>query len=716
MTAISYEKDADNILTLTIDMPGQSANTMNATFREALEETVARIQSDAETLRGIIVTSAKKTFFAGGDLKELIRVTDKDAQQFFDMVLALKKQMRTLETLGKPIVAAINGTALGGGLEICLACHHRISLDDPGIRFGLPEVTLGLLPGGGGCLRLPRILGLEKALPYLLEGKKVDPKAALKAGIIDAVAPTMDQVMAQARAWIDEHNSSYQPWDQKGFRIPGGAPSHPRVAQMLAIAPAMLKNKTKGCYPAPEAILSAVVEGAQVDFDTAERIETRYFTELATGQVSKNMIGTFWFQLNAIKAGGSRPDGYEKKQVRKLGVLGAGMMGSGIAYAAASRGIDVVLKDVAQEQAEKGKHHSDGILSRKVSRGRMSADEKQTVLDRITPTAKAGDLSGCDLIIEAVFEDSELKGKVTQESEPLMADNGVFASNTSTIPITQLAKASNRPANFIGLHFFSPVDKMPLVEIIVGRETSDETLALAFDFVQQIDKIPIVVNDSRGFFTSRVFGTFVNEGVALLGEGYHPASIENAAVLAGMPVGPLALCDEVSLGLITHIRDQSRKDMEAEGRRWEPHPAEAVIDRMFREQDRAGKAAGAGFYEYPANGKKYLWPRLEELFVDQDKAREADLQTLKDRMLFIQAIETVRCLDEGVLRTVGDANIGSIFGIGFAPWTGGALQFINQYGLRAFTLRARELAEQFGDRFAPPASLSARAERNEAYT
>lgn len=715
MTAIRYEKDADNILTLTIDMAGQSANTMNAVFREGLAETVARVQADADAIKGIIVTSAKKTFFAGGDLKELVQVTDQDAQQFFDMVLALKKQMRTLETLGKPIVAAINGTALGGGLEICLACHHRISLDDDSIRFGLPEVTLGLLPGGGGCLRLPRILGLEKALPYLLEGKKVNPKDALKAGIVDALAPTMDEVLAQARAWIAENPASRQPWDQKGFRIPGGAPSHPKVAQMLAIAPAMLRNKTKGCYPAPEAILSAVVEGAQVDFDTAERIETRYFTQLTTGQVAKNMIGTFWFQLNAIKAGGSRPEGVDRKQVRKLGVLGAGMMGSGIAYAAASRGIEVVLKDVSRERAEKGKSYSDKILAKKVSRGRLSADQKQAVLDRITPSAEPEDLRGCDLIIEAVFEDSDLKGQVTRESEPLMVENGVFASNTSTIPITQLAKASHRPANFIGLHFFSPVDKMPLVEIIVGSETSDETLALAFDFVLQIDKTPIVVNDSRGFFTSRVFGTFVNEGVAMLGEGYHPASIENAAVLAGMPVGPLALCDEVSLGLITHIRDQSRKDLEAEGKTWEAHPAEAVIDTMFSQQKRGGKAAGAGFYEYPQNGRKHLWPELETLFVDPAKARNAKLQTLKDRMLFIQALETVRCLDEGVLRTVGDANIGSIFGIGFAPWTGGALQFINQYGLRTFTQRAEELAGQYGKRFAPPASLLEKAERNQQY-
>lgn len=715
MTAIQYQLDQDQILTLTIDMPGQSANTMNAAFREAIQATAERVLADSDKIRGIILTSGKKTFFAGGDLNELISVGKDQADAFFQMVLDLKQQMRKLETLGKPIVAAINGTALGGGYELCLACHQRIALDDDSIRLGLPEVTLGLLPGGGGTQRLPRLIGIEKALPFLLEGKKVSPKDALKAGLIDQLAATPAELLSKARDWINANPKSAQPWDQKGYKIPGGAPTSPHVAQMLAIAPAMLKNKTRGCYPAPEAILSAVVEGLLVDFDTAERIESRYFTQLVIGQVAKNMIGTFWFGLNEIKAGGSRPQGIERGRTHKLGVLGAGMMGAGIAYAAAARGLAVVLKDVSLENAEKGKGYSDKLLAKKVSRGRMSAEEKAAILGKITPTADAADLQGCDLIIEAVFEDSALKARVTQESEPKLVAQGIFASNTSTIPITQLAKASARPENFIGLHFFSPVDKMPLVEIIVGEKTSDETLARAFDFVLQIDKTPIVVNDSRGFFTSRVFGTFVNEGVALLGEGYHPASIENAAQLAGMPVGPLTLCDEVSLGLITHIRDQSRKDMAAEGKAWVPHPAEAVIDAMFSKFERKGKAAGAGFYDYPASGKKTLWPGLEQHFVQAGKAHNADLQTLKDRMLFIQAIETVRCMEENVLRTVRDANIGSIFGIGFAPWTGGALQYINQYGLRPFVARAQALAGQFGPRFEPPRLLLEKAEKNELF-
>ena len=715
MSAIRYELGSDQILTLTIDMPGQSANTMNAVFREALNETASKVQGDLDNLRGIIITSAKKTFFAGGDLKEIHQVTRDDAQAFEDMVNGMKAQMRALETCGKPMVAAINGAALGGGLEIALACHHRIVLNDNSIQLGLPEVTLGLLPGGGGTQRLPRMIGLESAFPFLMEGKKVRPSAALKAGIVDELADSVDDMMAKAKAFIEANPQCQQPWDKKGFKLPGGAPHHPAMAQKLAIAPAMLKQKTKGCYPAPERILSAAVEGAQVDFDNGSLIETRYFAELVTGQVAKNMTGTFWFQLNDINAGGSRPQGVEKATFKKVGVLGAGMMGAGIAFSTASRGMDVVLKDVSVESAEKGKSYSENLLTKQVSRGRMTEEKKAEILGRIMATASAEDLEGCDLVIEAVFEDSDLKAKVTAEAEPRLVKNGIFASNTSTIPITQLAEASAKPENYIGLHFFSPVDKMQLVEIIVGEKTSDDTLARSFDYVQQIGKIPVVVNDSRGFFTSRVFGTFVNEGICMLGEGIHPSSIENAGLLAGMPVGPLTISDEVSMTLMQHVRDQSKKDVEAAGETWNAHPAEAIIDQMVNTYGRKGKAAGAGFYEYPAKGKKFLWQELETLYVNSDKARHVKLQDLKDRILFIQAIETVRCLEEGVLRTVADANVGSIFGIGYAPWTGGAIQFINQYGVRAFAERAGELAEAYGERFAPPALLLEHAEQEKRF-
>jgi 3-hydroxyacyl-CoA dehydrogenase/enoyl-CoA hydratase/3-hydroxybutyryl-CoA epimerase len=711
--AIRYEKGQDQIVVLTIDMPGQSANTMNAVYREAMAACVARLQAEQESIAGVIVTSAKKTFFAGGDLNELIKVGKAEAQAFYAMVLTLKGQLRALETLGKPVVAAINGAALGGGWEICLACHHRVALDDPSLQIGLPEVTLGLLPGGGGVVRMVRLLGLEKALPYLLEGKKVRPQQALQAGLIDQLASDRDDLLAKARAWIVANPVVKQHWDVAGYQIPGGTPSHPKVAQMLAIAPSILRSKTQGCLPAPEKILCAAVEGAQVDFDTAQLIEARYFTELTTGQVAKNMIGTFWFQLNEINAGGSRPQGFAPYVTRKVGVLGAGMMGAGIAYVSAVAGIEVVLKDINLAAAEKGKAHSAALLEKKVARGHLSAAQRDATLARIRTTEQDADLAGCDLIIEAVFEDRELKARVSAAAQQVVGAQAVIASNTSTLPISGLAKAVPDQGKFIGLHFFSPVEKMPLVEIIKGEQTSDETLARGFDFVQQIKKTPIVVNDSRGFFTSRVFGTFTNEGIAMLGEGVAAPMIETEARKAGMPIGPLAICDEVSLSLLSHIRQQTAKDLQAEGKPLLEHPAFAVIDLLLNEYKRPGKAAGGGFYDYPAGGQKHLWPQLKTRFEKADG--QISPQDVRDRLLFVQAIETVRCVEEGVLRSTADANIGSIFGIGFAAWTGGALQFINQYGLKDFIARAQYLAEQYGERFAPPALLLEKAAKGQLF-
>ena len=705
--AIRYEKGQDQIVVLTLDMPGQSANTMNAAYREAMAATLTRLEAEKDEIAGVVITSAKKTFFAGGDLNELIKVDRAHAKDFYDSVLVLKAQLRRLETLGKPVVAAINGAALGGGWEICLACHHRVALDDKSVQLGLPEVTLGLLPGGGGVVRMVRMLGLEKALPYLLEGKKVRPAQALQAGLIDELAADREALLAQARAWILANPDVRQPWDNKGYAIPGGTPSHPKVAQMLAIAPSILRSKTQGCFPAPEKILCAAVEGAQVDFDTAHLIETRYFTELVTGQVAKNMIGTFWFQLNEINAGSSRPQGYAPYVTRKVGVLGAGMMGAGIAYVSACAGIEVVLKDITLAAAEKGKAHSAALLDKKVSRGQLTAEQRETTLARIHPTQDDADLAGCDLIIEAVFEDRALKAKVSAAAQNVVGADAVIASNTSTLPISGLATAVPDQAKFIGLHFFSPVDKMPLVEIIKGARTSDETLARGFDFVLQIKKTPIVVNDSRGFFTSRVFGTFTNEGIAMLGEGVAAPMIETEARKAGMPVGPLAVSDEVSLSLMSHIRQQTTKDLQAEGKAMPNHPATAVIDLLANEYKRTGKGAGAGFYDYPAGGQKHLWPELKTRF--EQPGKQISPQDVRDRLLFIQAIETVRCVEEGVLMSTADANVGSIFGIGFAAWSGGALQFINQYGLNDFIARARYLAEEYGERFSPPALLLEKA-------
>ncbi len=707
---LTYEKDQDGIVTLTMDQPGRSANTIGREFGEALQDALERLDNESG-LAGVIVTSAKSTFMAGADIDDLFRATD--AEEVYRGSLQLKQAFRRLETLGKPVVAALNGSALGGGLELALACHYRVAVNRPKSEFGFPEVTLGLLPGGGGTIRLPRMLGLEKALPFLMEGTRSKPEKALEAGIIDELAGDRDEMLGKARTWVKAHPAAVQPWDERGFRIPGGDPNNPRVAQMLAIAPAMLKKRTRGNYPAPQKILDAVIEGCKVDVETAARIESRYFAHLATGQVAKNMIGAFWYQLNAINAGGSRPHGVDSWRAGKVGILGAGMMGAGIGYCVAMAGCEVVLKDLSREKAEQGKAYSQRLLDKRVSKGRMGETKAREVLGRIAATADADDLKGCDLVIEAVFEDRELKAEVTREAEARLGEGAVFASNTSTLPITGLAQASQRPANFIGLHFFSPVERMPLVEIICGQETSQETLAHAFDFVKQIKKTPIVVNDSRGFYTSRVFSTYVLEGISLLAEGQDPQAIESAGLQAGMPVGPLALSDEVSLSLMMHIREQTRKDLEASGQEIPEHPAYAVIEAMVDQHGRPGKAAGKGFYDYPEGKKKHLWPKLRELYTRADTVLPQ--QEMMDRMLFVQSLETVRCMDEKVVTTVADANIGSIFGWGFAPFHGGVLQFINAYGPGAFVERAETLAARYGERFRVPDSLRERASRNQPY-
>ncbi|CAM5612303.1 3-hydroxyacyl-CoA dehydrogenase OS=Streptomyces fumanus OX=67302 GN=GCM10018772_34460 PE=3 SV=1 [Streptomyces fumanus] len=536
-TAIRWERDDTGVVTLVLDDPDQSANTMNKAFRESLAAVTDRLEAERDTIRGVIVTSAKKTFFAGGDLRDLIRVTPDTAQELFDGGLAVKRNLRRIETLGKPVVAAINGAALGGGYEIALACHHRVALDAPGSKIGLPEVTLGLLPGGGGVVRTVRLLGITDALlKVLLQGTQYAPRRAADNGLVDEVADSPEDLLARARAFIDAHPESAQPWDRPGYRIPGGTPSDPRFAANLPAFPATLRKQTNGApYPAPRRIMAAAVEGAQVDFDTAQVIEARYFVELAAGQISKNMIQAFFFDLQAVNSGANRPQGVEPRQVRKVAVLGAGMMGAGIAYACARAGIDVVLKDVSLEAAVKGRAYSEKLCAKAVAKGRTTREKADALLARITPTAEAADLANCDAVIEAVFEDTSLKHKVFQEIEQVVAPDALLCSNTSTLPITALAEGVERQADFIGLHFFSPVDKMPLVEIIKGERTGDEALARAFDLVRQINKTPIGVNDSRGFFTSRVIGHFLNEGVAMVGDGIEPASVEQAAAQARYP-------------------------------------------------------------------------------------------------------------------------------------------------------------------------------------
>ncbi|WP_422942921.1 3-hydroxyacyl-CoA dehydrogenase NAD-binding domain-containing protein [Undibacterium sp. TJN19] len=715
---ISYHKDSDNIVTLCMDMPGLTVNTMNAGFRAALVQAVEQLEQEKSQVSGVIISSAKDSFFAGGDLCELINIGPEDAQACFEMVEQNKAVLRRLETFGKPVVAAINGSALGGGLELALACHYRIATDQGKSRLGFPEVGLGLLPGAGGVVRTVRLLGLQAAMPYLLEGKQISPSAALKAGLIHALANDTDDMLAQARKWILAHPEAKQPWDSDGYKLPGGAAHSPALMQMIMLAPAMLRDKTRGNYPAPEAILAAMVEGAQVDFDNALKIEGRYFTQLASSQIAKNMIGSLFFQMQEINAGKSRPPGIEKSTVSKLGVIGAGMMGAGIAAVSATRGIHTVLKDVTADKAMQGKNAVASRWQEKVRQGRMTAEKATAQLNLIEPAAQASDLAGCELIIEAVYESRELKASVSKEAEAFLGETGIMASNTSTLPISGLANAVTHPTRFIGLHFFSPVEKMQLVEIIKGKLTSADTLARAYDFVLQIGKLPIVVNDARGFFTSRVFASFVNEGLAMLAEGLPAALIENAALSVGMPVGPLAVQDEVSLTLTRHVTQQTRADLEAAGIPWEAPLSAPVIDAMLDQHQRAGKAAGAGFYEYPQAtsinaGKKYLWPELDKLF--GKPGVKAPYEDLRDRFLYIQSIETLRCLDEGVLESARDANIGSIFGIGFPAWTGGAVQFVNHVGSRLFVLRARELQERYGERFSVPSNFLQFAEASRKY-
>jgi 3-hydroxyacyl-CoA dehydrogenase/enoyl-CoA hydratase/3-hydroxybutyryl-CoA epimerase len=708
--AFNYEKDDTNIVTVTIDMPGRAQNVINEEFGQSLFETFEAIKGEGE-ITGIIITSGKKDFIAGGDIDMLYAETD--AKKVFEDSERMKAAMRELETGGTPVVAAINGTALGGGLEIALTCHHRIVIDDDRIKLGFPEVTLGILPGMGGIARMTRLIGLLQSFPYLTEGKQIGPGKALEEGIIDELATDGDDLMAKARAWIEANPEASQPWDQKGYRMPGGDAKHPKLMQLLVGAPVMLQKMTHYNYPAPLSIMSVAVKGSVVPIEVATRMASRHFAELVTGQVSKNMINSMWYHLNQVNGGANRPDGFETSKVKKIGMLGAGMMGHGIAYVSSAVGIDVVLKDATQEKADEGKSRVQKILDWRVGKGRTTEDQANEIMDRILPTDNADDLKGCDLIIEAVFEDRELKATVTQEAEAQIADDAVFASNTSTLPITGLAEASARPENFIGLHFFSPVDRMRLVEIICGDKTSDETLARAFDYVLQIRKVPIVVNDSRGFYTSRVFGTYPQEGTALLWEGNDPSTIERAGRKAGMPVGPLALSDEVGLTLSKSIRDQTIRDLEAEGLEVNLPPHSGMVDIMVTEQGRGGKYEGAGFYEYPKEGKKFLWPKLKELFpLEGDPV---PFEEMIDRLLFVQSLETARCMQDGVLRSVADANIGSIFGWGYPPFNGGTLQFINAYGLPEFVERSRALAAKYGERFEPPQILIDMADKGETF-
>ncbi len=699
---IRWEQGSDGVVVMTMDDPDQPVNTMNQSYVDAMEAVVTRLEAERETVTGVVLTSAKASFFAGGDVGFMSRARPENAAEISEVCRVLKAQLRRLETFGRPVAAALNGTALGGGYEIALACHHRVALDAADSRFGLPEVTLGLLPGCGGVTRTVRLLGLRTALTdMLLTGTRHRPAKALAKGLVDELAATPEEMLAKAREWVLANPDAKQPWDVAGYRMPGGAVSNPKVAAMLPAFPANLRKQLKGAnMPAPRNILAAAVESAQLSFEAGEKVETTYLVELMTGQVAKNMMQAFFYDMQHVNSGGNRPLGHPRHAARKVAVLGAGMMGAGIAYSCAKAGLEVVLKDVSLDAAEKGRQYS---------------AKTPDAFARITPTADATDLAGCDLVIEAVFEDPDVKQKVFAEIEGVVTADAVLGSNTSTLPITKLAEGVGRPEDFIGLHFFSPVDKMPLLEIVVGEKTSEQTIAKAVDIARQIGKTPIVVNDSRGFFTSRVIGRFIDEAVAMLGEGLHPASIEQAGSQAGYPAPPLRLLDELTLTLPRKIREETKAAVLAEGGQWHAHGAEVVVDRMIDEFGRGGRSSGAGFYEYADGKRTGLWPGLREHFTVP--GREIPFEDMKERMLFAEALDSIRCLDEGVLRSVPDANVGSILGIGFPAWTGGVLQYVNGYpgGLPGFVARAEELAAAYGDRFAPPASLREKAARGERY-
>jgi 3-hydroxyacyl-CoA dehydrogenase / enoyl-CoA hydratase / 3-hydroxybutyryl-CoA epimerase len=713
---IGWQCRDDGIVVLTLDDPQQSTNTMNLRYFEAMASTVDRLEAEKSSITGVIVTSAKDSFLAGADLKVLTEratggVGDGPSvgAQAFAISQQGHRQFRRLEKLGRPVVAALNGSALGGGFELALACHRRIAVDRGDARFGLPEVTLGLLPGGGGTVRVTRLLGIQEALVnVLLQGQRLRATAAKDLGLIDDVVATREEMLARAVQWIIDNPAPVQPWDRPGYAMPGGRPTDAVLAGMLPAFPATLRKQLKGAhYPAAHAIMCAVVEGAAVDVDTAGRIESRWFASLVGTPVQQNMTKAFFFDLNHLNRGGSRPSGVKPWTVHRVGIVGAGMMGAGIAYACARAGLEVTLVDVNLDAAQRGRAHSQTLLDKAVARSRSTVEKRDAHMARITATDNLASLAGCDAVIEAVFEDLTLKQETFATLAGMVEAGTLLASNTSSLPITSLAQAVPDPSGFIGLHFFSPVDRMPLVEIVRGKQTSDQTVARGYDLVRLLDKTPIVVNDSRGFFTSRVFATYVMEGLALLGEGVPAASVEQAALQAGYPVGPLAVTDEVSLTLGRRVRDEARKA----GAALPVHPGETVIDTMIDAYGREGKAAGKGFYDYPDDGSlKRLWPGLTEAFpvVAPPTMALADIQ---ERMLFAQALETARCVQEGVLTGVADANIGSIFGIGFPPWTGGVLQYVEQYagGVAGFVARARQLTAAYGDRFTPPASLVARA-------
>lgn len=709
MRHIALETGTDGIAILTLNNADESMNVVSDDWLDEMNAAIAQLRDDA-AVTGVVITSGKKAFMAGADLKEMVgaygRLTIRDAYQFSQKATAMH---RALETMGKPVACAINGLALGGGFELALACHYRVLADDPKSVVGLPEVNVGLLPGSGGTQRLARMIGVQAALDLLLTGRSLSPKAALEARIVDALAPAVD-VVAAAKAWLATGPSPVRPWDVKGYAAPEQRMMIiPEVSMGFSMAVATVASKAGYNLPAPPAILSAVFEGIQLPMDKALSVESKYFARLLTDPVARNIIRTTFISKQAAEKGARRPAGVPKTTFTKVGVLGAGMMGAGIALVSAQAGIEVILLDRDVATAQKGKGYSEKVFGKLVAKGAMAQDKAEEILARITPTDDYAMLEGCQMVIEAVFEDIGIKAETTKKAEAVIPADAIFASNTSTLPISQLAQASARPGQFIGTHFFSPVDRMGLVEVIMGKQTTPETLAKALDFVAKVRKTPIVVNDSRGFYTSRVFRMMIFEGVAMLEEGVEPARIENAARSAGFPVGPLALLDEVTMELPVKILEDAAGE---EGNTYTIEKGFAVLKRMIA-LGRGNRKAGGGFYDYPEGAAKHLWQGLAQEFPPAHS--QPSLEDLRDRFLYAQANETARCYEEGVIETAEDGDLGAIYGWGFPSWTGGTLSFIDTVGVERFVERADQLAALYGQRFAPSGWLRERAARGEGF-
>lgn len=722
MKNFTIDIDTDGIALVTYDMPGRSMNTLTAEVIDELEQVAETIASD-EAIKGAVITSGKESgFCAGADLGEmgggLFGGTDKSKseeelkKEIFDSAYRLNKVLRGLESCGKPVAAAINGLALGGGFEITLACHYRVAANDnPKMKLGLPEAMVGVLPGGGGTQRMPRLIGAMNAFDLMLQGKMIRVEKAAELGLVDT-APGAE-IVQKAKDWVKANPGAKQPWDQEKFKIPGGGPFTPGGIQVFMGSASMLRKNSYGNYPAQRYILSCVYEGLQLDIDAGLRIESRYFAKLLMRPESRNMIRSIFLSKEQLEKGAARPKGQEKQKIGKIGVIGAGFMGAGIANVSAQAGIEVVLIDVNQEGADKGKAHIEKDLAKRVERKKMDEDKKAEILARVTATTDYSKLADVDLVVEAVFESRDVKEPVIKKIYEALPRDAIVGSNTSTLPISSLAEYGPDPDRFIGVHFFSPVEKMNLVELIKGEKTGDRAISMAIDFVAQIKKTPIVVEDSRGFYANRCVMRYIQQGLHMLEEGYLPALIENGSKIAGMPVGPLSLQDEVAIDLGYKIVQATKKDM---GEDAADGPTDRILTWMY-EHERYGRKNGKGFYEYPEDGKKRLWKELDRFARDGilPDEQQPSVDLIKDRILYAQAIEAARCMEEGIVDDPREADVGSILGWGFAPYSGGVLSYIDTIGAKTFVARAAELEKAYGDPFDVPKLLTEMAEKDETF-